>query len=201
MLRHAPLRKGLWIPKSTSRAFRLTYVTKDSHERRATSTGTVFVPHGRPPKGGWPVVSWAHGISGLGDSCAPSKVGPVLKQRDWSYLRTWMRQGYAVVATDYVGLGTPGLMPYLDGKAQAHSVVDMVKAGRAFTRTQEVPTPALAQVGHDRSVPGWWRLDLHRPLRHDVRRPGAELPRRRSAPAPRPTSRTTSSSSARRTRR
>ena len=97
------------------------------------STGTVFIPHGQPPKGGWPVVSWAHGISGLGDSCAPSKVGPVLRQRDWSYLRTWMRQGYAVVASDYVGLGTPGLMPYLDGKATAHSVVDMVKAGVAFT--------------------------------------------------------------------
>lgn len=137
VLRHAPLRKGLWIPRTTSRAFRLTYVTKDSHERRATSTGTVFLPHGKPPKGGWPVVSWAHGISGLGDACAPSKVGPVLKQRDWSYLGTWMRQGYAVVATDYVGLGTPGLMPYLDGKAQAHSVVDMVKAGRAFTKTKK----------------------------------------------------------------
>ena len=137
VLRHAPLRKGLWIPRSTSRAFRLTYATKDSHERRATSTGTVFIPRGTPPKGGWPVVSWAHGISGLGDDCAPSKVGPVLKQRDWSYLRTWMRQGYAVVATDYVGLGTPGLMPYLDGKAQAHSVVDMVKAGRSFTSTKK----------------------------------------------------------------
>lgn len=133
VLRSAPLRRDLWIPRSTSRAFKLTYTTKDSHERRARSTGTVFIPPGQPPKGGWPVVSWAHGISGLGDSCAPSKVGPVLKQRDWSYLRTWMKQGYAVVASDYVGLGTPGLMPYLDGKAQAHSVVDMVKAGRSFT--------------------------------------------------------------------
>ncbi|QIK68646.1 prolyl oligopeptidase family serine peptidase [Nocardioides sp. HDW12B] len=133
VLRSESLRRDLWIPGSTSRAFRLTYVTKDSHERRARSTGTVFVPHGQPPRGGWPVVSWAHGISGLGDSCAPSKVGPVLKERDWSYLRTWMEQGYAVVASDYVGLGTPDLMPYLHGKAQAHSVVDMVKAGRSFT--------------------------------------------------------------------
>jgi hypothetical protein len=129
----APLPKRLWIPRSTSRAWKLTYVTRESHGRRALSTGTVFIPFGAPPRGGWPVVSWAHGISGLGDDCAPSKVGPVLKQRDWSYLRTWMRQGYAVVATDYVGLGTPGLMPYLDVRAQAHSVVDMVKAGRAFT--------------------------------------------------------------------
>ncbi len=137
VLRSAPLRKGLWIPRSTSRAWKLKYVTLDSHERRARSTGTVFIPHGKPPKGGWPVVSWAHGISGLGDACAPSKVGPVLKQRDWSYLRTWMRQGYAVVASDYVGLGTPGLMPYLDGKATAHSVVDMVKAGVAFTHRKK----------------------------------------------------------------
>ena len=48
VLRSAPLRRDLWIPRSTSRAFKLTYVTKDSHERRARSTGTVFVPHGQP---------------------------------------------------------------------------------------------------------------------------------------------------------
>ncbi len=133
VVRSEPLPRHLWIPKSTSRAWRLTYVTRDSHGRRALSTGTVFVPFGTPPRGGWPVVSWAHGISGLGDDCAPSKVGPVLKHRDWSYLRTWMRQGYAIVASDYVGLGTPGLMPYLDTVATAHNVVDMVKAGRSFT--------------------------------------------------------------------
>ncbi|GAA1909074.1 alpha/beta hydrolase family protein [Nocardioides marmoribigeumensis] len=141
----APLPKRLWIPRATSRAWRLTYVTRDSHGHRALSTGTVFVPFGTPPRGGWPVVSWAHGISGLGDDCAPSRVGPVLKQRDWSYLRTWMRQGYAVVATDYVGLGTPGLMPYLDVRAQAHNVVDMVKAGRAFT-AEKRPRLRLART-------------------------------------------------------
>jgi hypothetical protein len=133
VVRSEPLPRNLWIPRSTSRAWRLTYVTRDSHGRRALSSGTVFIPFGTPPMGGWPVVSWAHGISGLGDDCAPSKVGPVLKHRDWSYLRTWMRQGYAIVASDYVGLGTPGLMPYLDTRATAHNVVDIVKAGRSFT--------------------------------------------------------------------
>lgn len=136
VLRSGPLPKRLWIPETTRRAWKLTYVTTGPHGERALSTGTVFIPHGAPPRGGWPVISWAHGLSGLGDGCAPSKVGPVEKQRDWSYLRTWMQQGYAIVASDYVGLGTPGLMPYLDGKATAHSVVDMVKAGRAFTSTK-----------------------------------------------------------------
>ncbi len=135
VLDSGPLPERLWIPGTTSRAYRLTYRTVDSWGEPATSTGTVFIPKGSPPRGGWPVVSWAHGISGLADACAPSRVGPVLKKRDWTYLATWMKQGYAVVASDYVGLGTPGLMPYLDGKATAHSVVDMVKAGRGFTAT------------------------------------------------------------------
>lgn len=128
----APLSKSLWIPGTTAKAFLLKYVTTDPFGRRAHSTGTVFIPKGRAPSGGWPVVSWAHGTSGLGDSCAPSRTGPALPQRDRAYLGTWMKQGYAIVASDYVGLGTPGLMPYLDGRTTAHSVVDMVKAGRAF---------------------------------------------------------------------
>ncbi len=73
----------------------------------------VFVPQGTPPEGGWPVLSWAHGTVGLGDACAPSR-NP-RSQRDANYLGHWLSQGYAVVATDYIGLGTPGVHPYLQG--------------------------------------------------------------------------------------
>jgi hypothetical protein len=68
----ARLRRGLWIPGTTARAFKLKYVTTDARGKRALSTGTVFVPKGHPPRGGWLVISWAHGTSGLGDRCAPS---------------------------------------------------------------------------------------------------------------------------------
>jgi hypothetical protein len=127
-----PLRHRLWIPGTTSRAFKLTYVTTDARGRHALSTGTVFVPKGRAPRGGWPVISWAHGTSGLGDRCAPSVVGPALPHRDRPYLANWMRQGYAIVASDYAGLGTPGLPAYLGGRSEAHNIVDAVKAGRAY---------------------------------------------------------------------
>ncbi|WP_106397419.1 alpha/beta hydrolase family protein [Actinocorallia populi] len=129
----SPLARSLWIPETTSRAFVLTYVTVDAFGKRARSTGTVFVPRGRAPKGGWPVISWAHGTSGLHDSCAPSRTGPALPERDWKYLASWMRQGYAVVASDYAGLGTRGLPAYLDGKTTAYNVVDMVLAAREFS--------------------------------------------------------------------
>ena len=129
----SPLDHKLWIP-GASRAFKLKYVTTDPFGERAFSTGTVFLPKGKAPRGGWPVISWAHGTSGLGDSCAPSRVGPALPARDFPYLANWIKEGYAIVASDYVGLGTPGLMAYLHGRSTAHNVVDMVKAGRNFAQ-------------------------------------------------------------------
>lgn len=132
VLRQGPLKRSIWVPGTTSKAFKLTYVTTDAFGERTTSTGTVMYPKGTPPKGGWPVLAWAHGTSGLGDSCAPSRVGPAFKERDWAYLSTWMKQGYALVASDYAGLGTPGKHAYLDGRTTAHNVVDMVKAGHEF---------------------------------------------------------------------
>ncbi len=141
----SPLTRSLWIPGTTGRAYVLTYVTKDAFGRKARSTGTVFIPRGKAPKGGWPVVSWAHGTSGLHDSCAPSRVGPSLPERDWKYLASWMRQGYAVVASDYAGLGTPGLPAYLDGRSTAYNVVDMVLAAREFAGRRLPPTARLAR--------------------------------------------------------
>ena len=45
-------------------------------------------------------------------------------------LNEWLRQGYAVVKTDYQGLGTPGPHPYLIGEVEARGAVDMVRAAR-----------------------------------------------------------------------
>lgn len=121
------LPQELWIP-GTAEAKRITYVTTGAGDKPALSTGMVYVPEGTPPPGGWPVLSWAHGTVGLADECAPSRTGA--SERDRKYLATWLEQGYAIVATDYAGLGTQGGMPYLDGGVEAHNVVDIVKAGQ-----------------------------------------------------------------------
>ncbi|WP_026918480.1 lipase family protein [Gordonia shandongensis] len=108
------------------RAYRILYATTDVHEKPAVSTGAVFLPKRPAPAGGYKVIAWAHGTVGLADGCTPS--AQPRSDRDKKYLGHWLRQGYAVVATDYAGLGTPGLMSYLSGKAEAHSIVDSVKA-------------------------------------------------------------------------
>lgn len=73
-------------------------------------------------------MAWAHGTVGIGDSCTPS--AQKRSQRDDDYISHWLDQGYAVVGTDYTGLGTPGLMSYLNGDVEARSVVDSVSALR-----------------------------------------------------------------------
>ncbi|MBW8484466.1 alpha/beta fold hydrolase [Actinomadura parmotrematis] len=128
----APLPANLWLP-GTGSAQRLTYTTTGPTGKSAVSTGAVFVPKGTAPEGGWPVLSWTHGTVGIGDACAPSTAGR--SDRDITYLKQWLAQGYAIVATDYVGLGTPGVHPYLDGRSAAYSAADMVRAARSVDKS------------------------------------------------------------------
>ncbi|RDI43674.1 secretory lipase [Nocardia mexicana] len=114
-------------------ARRLVHWSTGAGERPALNSAAVYLPPGEPPAGGWPMVVWAHGTVGLADHCAYSIAGPALRERDWGYLDAWLRQGYAIVATDYVGLGTPGPHPKDNGLVAAHSVVDAATAAvRAF---------------------------------------------------------------------
>jgi len=93
------------------------------------STAAVYTPSGAPPPEGWPVVAYTHGTVGIADHCAFT-----LRPRDYyteALYPSLLDAGYAVVVSDYVGLGTPGVHPYLDGPAQARSVVDGVRAAHA----------------------------------------------------------------------
>ncbi|MEV0298035.1 alpha/beta hydrolase [Nocardia sp. NPDC050710] len=123
----APLSPAATLPGSVN-STRIRYESTTVGDLPAMASAAVYFPPGEPPAGGWPVIAWAHGTVGLGDNCAYSIAGPAAVERDWAYLGTWLRQGYAIVAADYAGLGVPGEHPYLNGKVEAHNVVDAVKA-------------------------------------------------------------------------
>lgn len=125
LIESVPLDPSLSVAGADA-AFRILYATIDQHDRPAVSTAAVFTPRTPPPAGGWPVVAWAHGTVGLGDDCTPS--ARPRSNRDNEYLTHWLDQGYAVVGSDYAGLGTPGLMSYLNSVTTAHGVVDSVIA-------------------------------------------------------------------------
>lgn len=98
-------------------------------------SGTVAVPRGDAPDGGWPVLSWASGTTGVADVCASSKDSPDHPAHDYLGLMAqsqarWIDRGYAVLRTDYQGLGTDGVHSYLIGVAEARAVTDIALAAR-----------------------------------------------------------------------
>lgn len=125
LIRTVPLNPELSVA-GAARAYRILYSTTDQHNSPAVSTGVVFVPPGEAPPGGWPVIAWAHGTVGLGDDCTPS--AQPRSARDNEYLSHWLNESYVVVGSDYTGLGTPGLMSYLNSVATAHAIIDSVIA-------------------------------------------------------------------------
>jgi secretory lipase len=115
-------------------------------------SGAVFIPPGRPPKGGWPVVAFAHGTTGLNPECGPS-LSPNLSG-GVPYIAPFLKVGVAVAAADYQGLGLPGAAhPYLDAKTAGFNVIDSVRALHAVSR--EV-SPTWAGFGGSQGGAAMW---------------------------------------------
>ena len=108
-------------------------------------SGVVLVPPGPAPHGGWPVVSWAHGTTGMADRCAPSEKPNLFYNEYAQEARAFVAAGYAVAATDYPGLGTPGVHSYLVGVDEGNSVVDVVTAAHHLLAHL---APTWFAVGH-----------------------------------------------------
>ncbi|MGY2402201.1 alpha/beta hydrolase family protein [Pseudomonas sp. SDO5271_S396] len=121
------------LVSAAGRADQITYRSYSLDGRPVVVSGALLTPDGKPPKGGWPVVSWAHGSSGTHDQCAPSKVlnqdGKVDLYGYAGFVAQLLKAGYAVVATDYEGLGTPGEHPYIVADSEGRGVIDAVRAG------------------------------------------------------------------------
>jgi pimeloyl-ACP methyl ester carboxylesterase len=115
------------------KADRITYRSYALNGEAIVVSGALFTPKSNAPKSGWPVVSWAHGSSGINDKCAPSmvhnKAGKVDLFGYGGFVAELLKAGYAVVATDYEGLGTPGEHPYIIADSEGRGVIDAVRAG------------------------------------------------------------------------
>ncbi|MDD3836265.1 MAG: lipase family protein [Phenylobacterium sp.] len=127
MLRTEPLPEKL-VLANAGQGLRILYTSTDGLDGQSPVyvSGALFLPKGEAPEGGWPLLAWAHGTVGVADVCAPSWAGR--SERDVTYLNHWLEQGYAVVASDYQGLGAPGGHPYLATRPAAYSVLDSIRA-------------------------------------------------------------------------
>lgn len=127
LIRHEPLDANLAI-KGAAQSIRILYSSTDglSGQDRIAVSGTLYMPLGTAPDGGWPLMMWSHGTVGIADRCTPSFRGR--GDRQVAYLSTWLKEGYAVLASDYQGLGTSGGHPYMSGRPMAYSNLDAIRA-------------------------------------------------------------------------
>jgi alpha-beta hydrolase superfamily lysophospholipase len=123
-------------------AWKVLYKSKTVAGKVVAVSGLVIAPKGRAPKRGRPVVAWAHGTLGGARACAPSIPNDPARNLSDYYtyddpdfidvgvpaLTTFLKAGDVVTATDYQGLGGPGVHQYTVGRTEADNVVDSVKA-------------------------------------------------------------------------
>jgi len=113
-----------------SQAWRVLYRSVGIDGQPIAVSGFVVAPTAPAPAGGRPILSWAHPTTGVADDCAPSAIAlwPALT----AGLEGFLSAGFVVAATDYEGLGTPGVHPYLIGESEGRGVLDAARAARAI---------------------------------------------------------------------
>lgn len=135
----------------SARTWTVMYHSTNATGQDIPVTGRVLVPHrawyGDGPR---PIVTVAPGTRGIGDDCAPSR----WLDYERPLLEPFLLKGYAVVITDYEGLGTPGLHTYMVGQSQGRVVLDMVRAATNLGPAGLEPGGKVAIAGYSQGGGG-----------------------------------------------
>ncbi len=110
-----------------AKAWRVLYLSNDLNDQPIAVSGLVIVPTAasETPR---QILAIARGTQGIYPYCATSQLPDALS--NLYLLQTMIDQGFVVTVTDYPGIGTPGISPYLVGKVEGQTVLDSVRAAR-----------------------------------------------------------------------
>lgn len=148
LLRFEPLDQGIRLAESTDQ-YRILFSSTNGIDSSSPTviSGSLFLPKGKAPEGGWPLLVWGHGTVGLADQCAPSWSGRVY--RNAYYLNQWLKQGYAVVEPDYQGLGVAGPHLLINVPQLSYNILDSARAviGSQFNVANQVIIAGQSQGG------------------------------------------------------
>lgn len=137
---------------------RIMYRSTDGRGNPVAVTGTYFEPHNPWPGGGpRPLIAFATGPYGMGDQCAPSRLfnqGIHFSQGfdltfgyEETFIATMVARGFAIVVTDGVGLGTPGVPQFLNRLAAGQALLDAGRAAMQLPDTSLNPHGPVALWG------------------------------------------------------
>jgi hypothetical protein len=123
--------------------FRIMYQSTDLQGNAIPVTGLYAAPSGPAPTGGYPLVSFAHGTTGVAQMCGMSQTPlqpDTPANSNWvPHVEPLVKQGWAVVASDYSGMGAPGPSSYLVGPLEARGILDALRA-------VQTPSPKIGSV-------------------------------------------------------
>jgi dienelactone hydrolase len=136
---------------SGSQAWEVLYLSTTVDNQPVAVSGVVIAPPATaapgPPEGRT-VLTWAHGTTGMGDACAPSKQYVAGQASEALLAQLAVARGFVYAATDYQGLGPPGDHPYVVGLSEGRNVLDAARAAERLTGTGAAASSKVLVWGH-----------------------------------------------------
>ena len=147
------------LGRSAATATRIMYRSTDARGNPVAVTGTYFEPdHPWPGNGPRPLLSYAVGTYGQGNQCAPSRLfnQGIHYSGGWDltfnyeelFVNTMVARGFAIVMTDYEGLGTPGMYAFGNRLASGQAILDAARAAMHLPGTSLDPHGPVALWGY-----------------------------------------------------
>ncbi|MFZ3302026.1 MAG: lipase family protein [Mycobacterium sp.] len=138
---------------------RIMYRSNDTRGNPIAVTGTYFEPYNDwPGKGPRPLISYAPGTQGQGNQCAPSRMfnqgihysggWDIMFNYEELFVATMVARGFAIVMTDYEGLGTSSMHTYVGRVAEGQAVLDAARAAMRLPGTSLNPQGPVAFWGY-----------------------------------------------------
>lgn len=124
IIRTEPITKN--VPDG-AQAWRVMYLSTGVDGQPTAVTGIIVAPT-EADDAPRPVVAWAHGTLGVQPACGTGHLADPFAEIP--EVERLIQEGFVLAATDYPGLGTPGVHPYLFGEVEAAAVLDSVRAAQ-----------------------------------------------------------------------
>ncbi len=131
---------------------RIVYVSETADGKAQEVSGLFAVKDGAPPPpNGRPLITVAHGTSGVAPGCGISQ-NPLREGSNdyfwwYFYIQPLVNAGYTVVASDYANLGVPGVSNYMVMKGAAADVLNAARAATQYA-PDETDASRMAIWGH-----------------------------------------------------
>ncbi|KAK5994739.1 hypothetical protein PT974_03122 [Cladobotryum mycophilum] len=140
--------------------YRIQYTSIDIDGHKVPVTGFIAIPFipntysNNTDKKVYRTIAYAHGTLGLFHGCAPSTSPKLYDYQSWS---TLVAQGYAIVATDYSGLGNNHTQhKYITLPEHANDIFySVVAAKKAFPNNL---SDEWLSIGHSQGGGAVWKL-------------------------------------------